>query len=108
LGATLAVPGAPYAQDKLLRLDGTIAQYNAKLPPLKEFILPGGTRAAALCHVARSVARRAERDLFHLIQSETVSQDGLRYLNRLSDVLFVLARTLNRAADSNEALWQRA
>ena len=70
------------------------------LPPLKEFILPGGTRAAALCHVARSVARRAERDLLHLMHGETVPQEGLRYLNRLSDLLFVLSRTLNRSADT--------
>jgi cob(I)alamin adenosyltransferase len=108
LGAMLAVPGAPYTQEKLIRLDDAIAQYNADLPPLKEFILPGGTRAAALCHVARSVARRAERDLLHLMQSESVSQDALRYLNRLSDLLFVLARTLNRTSQNNELLWNRS
>ncbi len=108
LGAMLAVPGTPYTQEKLIRLDDTIAQYNAKLPPLKEFILPGGTRAAALCHVARSVARRAERDLLHLMQSEAVSQDALRYLNRLSDLLFVLARTLSRTSQNNELLWNRS
>lgn len=108
LGAMLAVPGTAYDQKKLLRLDETIARYNADLPPLKEFILPGGTRSAALCHVARSVARRAERDLFHLMKSETLSQDGLRYLNRLSDALFVLARTLNRSAGVDETLWQRS
>jgi cob(I)alamin adenosyltransferase len=108
LGAMLAVPGTAYDQEKLLRLDAAIARLNADLPPLKEFILPGGTRPSALCHVARSVARRAERDLFHLMQSESVSHDALRYLNRLSDLLFVLARTLNRNSHNNELLWNRS
>lgn len=107
LGATLALPGTPYALEKLARLDAAIAHYNADLPPLKEFILPGGTRSAALCHVARSVARRAERDLFHLMQNEASPQEGLRYLNRLSDLLFVLCRVLNYAAGQTETLWQR-
>jgi len=106
LGGTLASPGAPFNKDKLARLDSAIAHYNADLPPLKEFILPGGTRAAALCHVARTVARRAERDLFHLLQQETVPLEGLHYLNRLSDLLFVLCRVLNRAAGQTEAMWQ--
>jgi cob(I)alamin adenosyltransferase len=104
----LAVLGTAYALEKLLRLDAAIARYNADLPPLKEFILPGGARPSALCHVARSVARRAERDLFHLLQSESVSLDALRYLNRLSDLLFVLARTLNRTSHNNEMLWNRS
>jgi cob(I)alamin adenosyltransferase len=107
LGGALAVPGAPFAAEKLARLDAVIAHHNAALPPLKEFILPGGTRAAALCHVARSVARRAERDYFHLMQNETAPQEGLKYLNRLSDLLFVLCRVLNRAAGQAETLWQR-
>lgn len=107
LGGVLASPGAPFDAAKLTRLDTAIAHYNADLPPLKEFILPGGTRAAALCHVARSVARRTERDLFHLMQSETAPQEGLHYLNRLSDLLFVLCRVLNRAAGQTETLWKR-
>jgi len=107
LGGVLAVPGAPFAAAKLSRLDEAIAHYNAELPPLKEFILPGGCRAAALCHVARSVARRAERDYFQLMQKETAPPEGLRYLNRLSDFLFVLCRVLNRAAGQPETLWQR-
>ena len=107
LGGALASPGAPFDEAKLARLDAAIARHNADLPPLKEFILPGGTRAAAQCHVARSVARRAERDLFHLMQSETAPSEGLRYLNRLSDLLFVLCRVLNRAAGRAETLWQR-
>ena len=109
LGAVLASPGAPaFDAAKLARLDAAIGRFNADLPPLKEFILPGGTRAAALCHVARSVARRAERDLLHLMHGETVPREGLHYLNRLSDLLFVLSRTLNRSADQRETLWERS
>lgn len=106
LGGMLASPGAPFDVAKLERLDAAIMHYNAALPPLREFILPGGTRAAALCHVARTVARRAERDLLHLMHSEAIPREGLQYLNRLSDLLFVLSRTLNRAADQNELLWK--
>ncbi|MDP2761309.1 MAG: cob(I)yrinic acid a,c-diamide adenosyltransferase [Sideroxyarcus sp.] len=107
LGAMLAVPGAPFAVAKLARLDEAIAHYIAGLPPLKEFILPGGSRAAAQCHVARSVARRTERDYLQLIQDEASPIEGLHYLNRLSDLLFVLCRVLNRAADQRETLWSR-
>jgi cob(I)alamin adenosyltransferase len=107
LGAILASPGAPvFDAAKLARLDAAIAHYNADLPPLREFVLPGGIRAAALCHVARTVARRAERDLLHLMQSEAVPQAGLQYLNRLSDFLFVISRTLNRAANTSEPCWK--
>lgn len=107
LGGMLAVPGAPFAKVKLARLDEAIAHYNRGLPPLKEFILPGGSRAAALCHVARSVSRRTERDYLQLMQGETIPSEGLHYLNRLSDLLFVLCRVLNRAADCPETLWSR-
>ncbi len=107
LGGALAYPVALFTEDKLARLDNAIAHYNADLPPLKEFILPGGTRAAALCHVARTVARRAERDLVALAHKEAVPQHALPYLNRLSDLLFVLSRVLNRAAQQEETLWQR-
>lgn len=107
LGAAIASPGAPFDETKLVSLDDAIARHNADLPPLREFILPGGSRAAALCHVARTVARRAERDYFHLMQNETVPQEGLRYLNRLSDLLFVLCRVLNCAAGQKETQWQR-
>ena len=108
LGAALAVPGAEFDAHKLMRLDNAISSYNTGLPPLKEFILPGGSRAAALCHVARSVARRAERDYLHLMHAEPHSnQDGLRYLNRLSDLLFVCCRVLNLASDHDETLWHR-
>ncbi|HAF43578.1 MAG TPA: cob(I)yrinic acid a,c-diamide adenosyltransferase [Gallionellaceae bacterium] len=106
-GGMLASPGAPFDAAKLVRLDAAIARHNADQPPLREFILPGGTRAAALCHVARSVARRAERDCFSLMQNETAPREGLQYLNRLSDLLFVLCRVLNREAGQAETLWQR-
>lgn len=106
LGGTLAYPVAPFPEEKLLCLDAAIARYNAYLPALKEFILPGGTRAASQCHVARTVARRAERDLVTLAQSEEVPTHGLPYLNRLSDLLFVLSRVLNRSAGQAETLWQ--
>ncbi len=108
LGGSLAYPPAEFTEDKLAHLDSAIAHYNADLPPLKEFILPGGTRAASLCHVARTVARRAERDLVSLSHTEAVPPHSLPYLNRLSDLLFVLCRVLNRNAGQAEPLWQRA
>lgn len=107
LGGSLAYPVAPFTEDKLVRLDTAIAHYNADLPPLKEFILPGGTRAASLCHIARTVARRAERDLVTLAQNEEAPTNGLPFLNRLSDLLFVLSRVLNRSAGQAESLWKR-
>ncbi|HLP98721.1 MAG TPA: cob(I)yrinic acid a,c-diamide adenosyltransferase [Sideroxyarcus sp.] len=107
LGGCLATPGAPFAPAKLARLDEAIARNNSSLPPLREFVLPGGSRAGALCHVARTIARRAERDYFHLLQSEAVPTDGLRYLNRLSDLMFVLSRVINRQAGCPETLWEQ-
>ena len=91
----------------MLRLEEAVERLNADLAPLKEFILPGGTRAAALAHVARTVCRRAERALVHLAASEPVSEPARRYLNRLSDLMFVLARTLNRVAGHPDVLWQK-
>ena len=107
LGGALAYPAAPFNADPLVQLDTAIAHYNADLPPLEEFILPGGTRAAALCHVARTVTRRAERDLATLAHIEAVPEHALPYLNRLSDLLFILCRVLNRAAAQKETLWVR-
>ena len=107
LGGSLAYPAAPFSEDKLTRLDSAIDHYNAALPPLKEFILPGGTRAASQCHIARTVARRAERELVTLSQQEDTPDYGLPYLNRLSDLLFVLSRVLNRDAGQAEPLWKR-
>jgi cob(I)alamin adenosyltransferase len=107
LGGALAWPAAPFGDDKLSRLDDAIAHYNAALPPLKEFILPGGTRSAAQCHVARTVARRAERGFVALARGEAVPPSAVPYLNRLSDLLFILCRVLNRAAEHEETLWDR-
>ena len=108
LGGELALPGAGLLGDAhLQRLDEALQQANAELPPLREFILPGGTRAAAQAHVCRTVARRAERALVALRDSEAEASaldPGLRYLNRLSDLLFVLARQLN--AGGAETAWQ--
>lgn len=107
LGGTLATAnGRDLTLGQLARLDDAITHYNAALPPLREFILPGGTQAAALCHVCRTVARRAERDLADLGQTEPLPVNNLPYLNRLSDLLFVLARTLNRNAHQPEPQWQ--
>ena len=107
LGGSLAYPIAPFAADKIARLDHAIAHYNADLPPLREFILPGGTRAAALCHVARTAARRAERDLVALASAEAIPEQGLPYLNRLSDLLFILSRVLNLAEGQAEVMWHK-
>ncbi|MCC7152084.1 MAG: cob(I)yrinic acid a,c-diamide adenosyltransferase [Rubrivivax sp.] len=98
LGGELAVPGYTLVkEDAVLRLDQALAHYNAGLPRLAEFILPGGTRSAALAHVSRTVARRAERALVALQAQQDVNAALRHYLNRLSDLLFVLARVLNRA-----------
>jgi cob(I)alamin adenosyltransferase len=98
LGGELSIPGYELLKPAaVLRLDQALAHYNAQLPRLKEFILPGGTRSAALAHVCRTVARRAERSLVALAADENINAAPRQYLNRLSDLLFVLARVLNRA-----------
>jgi cob(I)alamin adenosyltransferase len=98
LGGELSIPGyALLKAEAVVRLDEALAHYNAQLPRLKEFILPAGTRSAALAHVSRTVARRAERALVTLAAREAVHEAPRQYLNRLSDLLFVLARVLNRA-----------
>ena len=79
---------------------------NADLPPLKDFILPGGTAAAANCHLARAVCRRAERRLLSLQQAEAINAEALRYLNRLSDLLFVMSRVLCRTSGGTEVIWK--
>jgi cob(I)alamin adenosyltransferase len=108
LGGTLALPTQDvFPESKIAWLDEQIARYNADLPALREFILPGGSRAGALCHVARTAARRAERDLVVLAQSDSVPQQALPYLNRLSDLLFVLSRCINRMQAATETLWRR-
>jgi cob(I)alamin adenosyltransferase len=107
LGGELAVPGrtvivAADTTDLEAVLDGL----NAGLPPLQDFVLPGGTPAAAACHLARTVCRRAERRVIALQRSETVNAESVRYLNRLSDLLFVMARVLCRTDGGTEVLWK--
>ena len=98
LGGELSIPGFTLLKDDAVAaLDDALAHYNATLPRLQEFILPAGTRSAALAHVARAVARRAERAVVTLAESETINSAPRLFLNRLSDLLFVLARVLNRA-----------
>jgi len=111
LGGELAMPGFELLKaDAVLRLDEALAQHNANLPRLKEFILPAGTRSAAIAHVCRTVARRAERAVVALAAHEPVNVAPRQYLNRLSDLLFVLARVLNRAnldgLGGDDVYWQ--
>jgi len=107
LGGELCIPGhAMVHAAQVARLDARLAHYNRSLPRLAEFILPGGSRAAAFAHVSRTVCRRAERAVVALSASETVNGAPRQYLNRLSDLLFVLARTLNRHAGGSDVQWQ--
>ncbi|MGH8613008.1 MAG: cob(I)yrinic acid a,c-diamide adenosyltransferase [Gammaproteobacteria bacterium] len=106
LGAELCMPGtAKIGVDYVRSLEHTLGELNKALPPLKEFILPGGPPGAAVCHLARSVCRRAERSLVVLAEAETVNPPALAYLNRLSDLLFVIARTLVIQTDQSEPQW---
>jgi cob(I)alamin adenosyltransferase len=108
LGGELSIPGhEAVGEAQVLRLEEAIARFNADLQPLKEFILPGGTRAASHAHVARTVCRRAERSLVHLGSSAAVRDPVRKYVNRLSDLLFVLARVLNRDAGRADVLWRK-
>jgi cob(I)alamin adenosyltransferase len=108
LGGELAVPGAGFLKEtQLTRIEAAVARYNGELSPLREFILPGGTPAAAQAHLARTVCRRAERALVALGNTEPVSDAARKYLNRLSDLLFVLGRWLNKAAGCGDTLWQK-
>lgn len=109
LGGELCIPGrSVLTETQVTELEQVLDRLNDKLAPLKEFILPGGTRAAAVCHIARTVCRRAERRVYTLSQREVVPVASLKYLNRLSDLLFVLARALNHAAGAPDILWQPA
>jgi cob(I)alamin adenosyltransferase len=108
LGGELCIPGHKAVKQAFVdRLERELDQLNADLPALQEFILPGGGPAAAACHVARTVVRRAERRVQSLRKSEPVSDEVVRYLNRLSDLLFVVARVLARAESGQEVLWDR-
>lgn len=107
LGGEVCIPGhASMNERQVVRLETLLDEYNGDLPPLKEFILPGGTRAASLAHLARTVCRRAERALIALARSEPVGATSRIYLNRLSDFLFVLGRVLNREGGGSDVLWQ--
>lgn len=108
LGGELAVTGhALMSERQVKRLEAQLAHFNGDLAPLKEFILPGGTRAAALAHLARTVCRRAERETVALSRSEPVGAIARVYLNRLSDLLFVLGRALNRAGACDDVQWKQ-
>ncbi|MGH8496689.1 MAG: cob(I)yrinic acid a,c-diamide adenosyltransferase [Gammaproteobacteria bacterium] len=108
LGGELCLPGWHAIDAGLVaRLENDLDRFNADLPPLEEFILPGGGPAAAACHVARTICRRAERRLATLARRAEVNPDVARYLNRLSDLLFVLARVLARHEQGGEVLWKR-
>jgi cob(I)alamin adenosyltransferase len=106
LGGEICIPGRAALRDAHLReIDRRLEALREPLPPLREFVLPGGTRAAAACHLARAVCRRAERSLVALGRAEKVSPLSIQYVNRLSDLLFLAARTLNAAAKVPEPLW---
>jgi len=108
MGGELAMPGHQFAQDAWVeRLENWLDGLNADLPALQEFILPGGNAGAANAHLARSVCRRAERSLLRLSDSEQVNFSALKYLNRLSDLLFVIARVLARANGNKEVTWKK-
>ncbi len=109
LGGELAMPEyQTLGISETAKLEAAIDSWNQSLPPLKEFILPGGCRSGAQCHLARTVCRRVERRLVRLHHVSTQRSEVLRYLNRLSDLLFVLARVLNREAGTEVVYWQKA
>ncbi len=108
LGGELCIPGFTMVTEvQVARLDALLEKYNANLPPLRDFILPGGSRAAALAHVCRTVCRRAERFIVSLGKAETLNDAPRQYVNRLSDLLFVLSRVLNRFAGGTDVIWEK-
>jgi len=109
LGGELAIPGSVLlSEQRVAWLEDQLEQFNRALPPLKEFVLPGGGTTASACHIARAVCRRAERHCWALSHRESLSSAALQYLNRLSDLLFILARRFARAERGGEPLWNRA
>lgn len=107
LGGEICIPGHAMVKDaRVDSLEQTLDAMNETLAPLKEFILPGGTKAAAYCHFARTVCRRAERQLIRLHREEAVTATSLKYLNRLSDLLFVMSRSINQHAQVSDVLWK--
>ena len=106
IGAELAIPGnAVISPESIEKLEKLIDSFNSDLPVLKEFVLPGGSISASVCHIARTICRRSERTLVKLARTESFNSETLRYINRLSDLLFVFARTLNQDEGGKEALW---
>ena len=106
LGGELCIPGSiAITPDHVDALEQRLDQYNETLPPLKDFILPGGTAAGAACHMARAICRRAERRVCTLAAAEDINPDAVHFLNRLSDLLFVVARVINTTGEDNEVLW---
>jgi cob(I)alamin adenosyltransferase len=109
LGGEICIPGAAVIEEAhIVRLEDLAAQLNDDLAPLKNFVLPGGSRQAALAHLARAVCRRVERRVVHLGNSEPVSEFARKYLNRLSDLLFILGRALNKVEGQGDVLWAQA
>jgi cob(I)alamin adenosyltransferase len=110
VGGELCLPGQAERRvvgvEQIEELEAALEELNADLPPLREFILPGGCPAAAVCHLARTICRRAERRLVGLAKAEDLNPAGIMYLNRLSDLLFVMARQLNRLAGRTDVYWQ--
>lgn len=107
LGGEICIPGhAMVKAERVTDLENILDALNDVLEPLKEFILPGGVQAAAYCHLARTVCRRAERTLIKLGRAEAVTEVSLQYINRLSDLLFVMCRSINHAAGVSDVLWK--
>jgi cob(I)alamin adenosyltransferase len=108
IGGELSIPNHIVIDEKKIDfLENSLDKMNNELQPLKEFILPGGSRISSYCHLARTVCRRVERNLFKLAQSDKVNEASLKYVNRLSDMLFVLARFLNKINQHNDILWKK-
>jgi cob(I)alamin adenosyltransferase len=107
LGGELCIPGYQLiTEEHVARIDALLEKYNATLPPLKDFILPAGSRAASVAHLCRTVCRRAERSIVALGKAEAINEHPRQYVNRLSDLMFVLSRVLNRFAGGTDVLWQ--
>jgi cob(I)alamin adenosyltransferase len=108
IGGELSIPGHIVIDDRKIDfLEKILDEMNNELEPLKEFILPGGTKISSYCHLARTVCRRVERNLFKLAQTDKVNEASLKYINRLSDMLFVLARFLNKINQFNDIFWKK-
>jgi len=108
IGGEISMPGHSFIKaEKISQLEQTIDRFNEAVEPLKDFILPGGSEAASVCHMARSIARRAERDVVTLHRHEAVCETTRQYLNRLSDLLFVIARIINLRLVNGDVLWKK-